>query len=419
MVDKLFSIPFILTIIALTLLEKKRLGSILTPFTVSAWPFIGIVITNNFFLGQLQFLPITTRSQLFILINLIIIWIAGYILSFRYANEINQERRKISAVFDQWAEYQILFLIFSWIAILVTFFKVYGLMQSHSGFDFFTEQEFEDTMVKGIAAHFTHIGEICFVFLMVTLKKVKHKIYSIITLIGLFLAVAIVQVKYHLIWIILITFFYSNLNKDIKSQVKNIAKIGIVVLLTMNMFWIFLLIIWGSIGTSGGWDFLVKHSFDYFVSGPIVLEHWLNLGNTRPDWTMLTVPLNLFYVLTGNPLRINATPLVSGAFFEVAPGVISNVGTSFGVYYMIGGFFFTIFMTTLVSIISYHFYYKSLNTKSTVIIFINLLLLTINTLCFFGQYFTTLSPYENIALFVILIMILKLISQIRTLLKLS
>jgi len=415
--ERLFSIAFILTLIALTRLEKLRFGSILTPFTVTAWPFIGIMILNNFFLDKLGFSLITMKSQAFILFNLMLIWFVGYIMSYVFNFSIRTTQGNLDEVFSPFAKYQGLLILLSWIAIIITVHKVFTLVQANGSVDYIAEKEFEDSMVKGVAAHFIHVGTICFILLVFTINKVSNKFLSVFTLIGLFIALILIQVKYHLIWVILISFFYFNHSKNIKSQLISILKIGVVILLTMNLFWVLLLTIWGSIGTSTGWDFLVKHSFDYFVSGPIVLDIWLNLGNSRPDWTLLTVPLNLIYLVLGNPLRIDPTPLVSGAFFEVAPGVISNVGTSFGVYYIIGGFPLTIFMTILVSIFSYYFYYKNLLHANIYNIFLNYLFLTLGVLSFFGQYFTALTFYETIILYLFLIIIFKIIGSVQLLVK--
>jgi hypothetical protein len=107
----------------------------------------------------------------------------------------------------------------------------------------------------------------------------------------------------------------------------------------------------------------------------------------------------------GIPIRVDFIPLISHGFLETAPGITSNVGTSMGLYYMIGGYPFTLFMTTLMSVLSYLFYFKAIRVKSPIWIFLNFIFLTMMMMSFYGQYFTTITPFEMTIIFMLFIYI--------------
>jgi hypothetical protein len=171
----------------------------------------------------------------------------------------------------------------------------------------------------------------------------------------------------------------------------------------MNIFWISLTFAWGtfSLQNEGVRDYLINNSINYFVSGPILVDRWLDWPGIKPDWILLTVFYNMANILLGNPARVDFIPLISHGFLETAPGIVSNVGTSFGLYYMIGGIPFTIFMTSLIAIVSYWLYFKSYRKPTPLVIFTNLLFLTVGMMSFYGQYFTTISLYEMILIFIL------------------
>jgi len=127
---------------------------------------------------------------------------------------------------------------------------------------------------------------------------------------------------------------------------------------------------------------------------------------------MFIVFKNIFNVIFGDPKRIELIPYVTHGFIETAPGITSNIGTSFGVYYLIGGYPFTLFMTALLSIFTYIFYYKSFRSTKPFWIYLNLIFLTSGMLSFFGQYFTTFAIYEMTAIFFIFIFIFRVLNHI-------
>jgi hypothetical protein len=79
---------------------------------------------------------------------------------------------------------------------------------------------------------------------------------------------------------------------------------------------------------------------------------------------------------------------------------------------MIGGLPFTLFMTTFIALLSYIFYFQSFRKHDPILIYLNLMFLTLGMLSFFGQYFTTFALYEMTGIFIVFILILKVLKTV-------
>jgi hypothetical protein len=416
--DQLYSICMVGFILILTSIEKKRLNSIITPFILAAWPFLFTSLLNNFVLIHFGYSPITARAQVFIMINLFIIWLVGYTMYF-FICPIHRDHDidRYKPIFKDIANYQYFIIFISWITILLNINRVYDLLLAHGGIMFMGDQRFEDKMSGGgnIVGHFVEVGKICYLLLIFTLSYAKNKYLYYVTIIALLFSTAFIMVKYHVMWLILFAFLFYVINKPIKKQLKTVVGIIVVLFLVMNLFWISMTLFWGTFSFTNTevWNFFIRQFLGYFVAGPIILDNWLVLGDIKPDWALFIVLINVNNVLMGNPVRINAVPYVSHGFTMIAPYNYANVGTSFGVYYLIGGYIFSFFIVTLVSMGTYYIFFKSINTKSKVLIFLNLLVLTLSTFNFFVQYFTLLTTYEVTLLFVLFIVFFKVLDIAR------
>lgn len=392
-------------------IEVKRLKNMITPFVFATIPFILIFILNNFVLIYFRFPPISLKSQLFISFCLLVIFLVGYLVSKFYKRITPESKQVFQGFADEFNKFVPFIIGLSWFVIVMVIHRSMSLMTAHGGFSYFGNQEYEDQMIVGFVAHLVQLGKVCFLLLIFTFRKSRFKIISLITLIFLGIAIASVQVKYHIIFIILMAFLFYTFNKSVKKQIRILVISGLLIFILFNAFWIMLTLAWGTFGfsRSGVWEFLLKQTLNYFVTGPIVLNTWLTHPAVKPDWTLLIVFLNFFYVIIGNPLRLSAVPLVNLNFQQTAPGLYSNVGTAFGVYYLIGGFSFTIFMVILSALLSYIFYFSMIKKYNPYFLFLTLLFLTFNLLSFFVQYFTLLSTYEITVLFFGFILFFRLI----------
>ena len=413
-VIQLASIVFLLTVLSLTLFDKSRLNTILTPFTITAWPFVIIIILVNFILIHFQFPAVTLRVQIFILVNVLILWVIGFI-SYYFTEYQKPEKPKIiySDVFREFARFDLFLIILANTLVVIILFHTYSILQKHGGWAFIGDERFERMLIVGPVAHLVILAKVTFLLLFFIYKNSRYKIFIIITLTGLFFSIASIQVKYHLFWMFIIGFLYNTLSKSPQKQLKSVLNIALILFLLMNMFWIILTLAWGTfdVANMGIWEFLAKQFLNYFVAGTIVLDQWLNWGNIRPDWTLFIVFMNFYYVIMGNPFRINFVPYVSNGFLETAPGIYGNVGTSYGVYYLIGGYPLTLVMTIAIGLITYLIFYKSRTTGGPILLYFNMLSLTLALLTFFGQYFTLLPFYEMTAFFLIIIVIFKVINK--------
>lgn len=409
------SIVFFFAVLSLTVIDRKRLNSIITPFSITAWPFAIIILLVNFVLIYFDFPSISLRSQLFILLNIVLLWLTGFLISFFYnINHSDKNRTIYSNVFKEFARFDLFLILISLIISIIALNHAYTILQKYGGLSFLGDQRFEEMIGVGPVAHLIQVGKVCFLLLLFIFRNSKHKILIIIALIGLFFAIASIQVKYHLIWLFIFGFVFQNLDKPPKWQLKNIILIALILFLIMNMFWISLTLAWGTFDIQDRliWEFLIKQFLNYFVTGPICLDKWLDWNSIKPDWTLLLVFINFYYVIIGNPIRINAVPYVSNGFLETAPGLYGNVGTSYGVYYMIGGVPLTVLMTILVGVISYVVFFQSRKRNSPLLLYFNMLFLTLAMLTFFVQYFTLLSLYEMTAIFIFFIIVFQLINTV-------
>jgi hypothetical protein len=147
--NQLTSIAFLLTILLLTVHEKNRLNTLVTPFTVTAWPFVVIAILVNYFLIYLGYKPVTMRVQLFILLNLIILWVVGYLIDiFIIPKGSIISIKKNDEVFKELHRYEWLIIVLSWFAIAIIIRRVFSLFNKYGGFVFIGDSRFENMMVQ-------------------------------------------------------------------------------------------------------------------------------------------------------------------------------------------------------------------------------------------------------------------------------
>lgn len=418
MIDKLTSLMFFGVVLILTLIEFRRVNNWITPFTLTAWPFAIISITVNLLLVKMGFYSVTLLVHLFVLANLIIIWLIGFLISYIYHDD-RSSRQNYDQIFQSYVSFEPFIIVLSWIVIAVVYNRVRGLLNQFGGWSFFGDFRFEEMMGQGLTAHLIGVGQICFIFLIFLYRSSRYKFINGLTLVGLILAIASIQVKYHLIWIIIIAFLYRNINEDPKKQLWSVFKVLLGLLLTMNLFWLVLTLAWGtfSVTNEGIYEFLLKQSLNYTMSSMIVLDSWMTTPDIMPGWTLLITFINIKNFLTGNPNMINPAVYVGGGFFETAPQISSNVGSAFGVYYLIGGVLFCFFMTVLFAIVSYFLYYRAFSTKNPVLVYFNLLFCMLGMLTFFVQYFTLLTLYEMTLVFLLFIGIFRFGNYVKSILS--
>jgi len=149
-------------------------------------------------------------------------------------------------IFLPYVRYQYFFMIVSVISIFIIIYRVASLMQEHGGWWFYGDEKFEEAMIVGPVAHLVQFAKVCFLFLFFIYFHSSKKILIALILIGLLIAIAFIQVKYHLVWLILIGFLFVSLPKPPGHQLKSIFKISVLILIIMNLFWISMTFAWGT-----------------------------------------------------------------------------------------------------------------------------------------------------------------------------
>lgn len=328
-------------------------------------------------------------------------------MSYSRIEKMGGNRRDCFELYSKFEGYKYILVTMAVIIAMLTFWKVTKLVNANGSWLYIGTEEFEKEMIIGPFAHMLIFAKALFIFLYLISAKSKHKIITYSALVLLGASIFSMMVKYHLLWLIMIVFFINNLVKPKKIQIRRLVRISFVLSLLLVFYFIFLSFFWQTFSFTNDklWIFFYKTFINYFLTGPIVLNQWLDVPGIKPDWTLFTVILNYIKVIMGNPMRIDAIPLMTNGFVSVIPGISLNIGTSFGVYYLIGGLPFTLFITVVVSIISYFVYIRGLQLNGMLFLFFTWFFLTLNTLNFFGQYFTLLSFFEFPIYFIVLILI--------------
>ncbi|MEL6820377.1 MAG: O-antigen polymerase [Calditrichota bacterium] len=399
------------SVLMLTIAESRRLGSLLTPFTTIAWPLAAISLIVNAVAVHMDFFPVTPRVNYFILLNLFLIWMVGYVMTPRQGEPF--QRPDYQSIFSEFRRFKPILIALSWVVIAIVFQRVLSLLAAKDWW-FIASEEFEELIVLGLAAHMVQLAKVLVILLITILWNQKKSWLDKITITCLILCIIAIKVKYHLIWTVLIIFFIKNLMLERNLQLRKMLVIvsSVICIFIANYLFMFFAFTEFSFGNQGMWRFIIGWLFNYLLSGPILLDKWMELSFTEEWWVPFIVFLNIKNVITGNPERLSGVTNVNPGFDYVSPEYISNVGTSFGAYYLIGGFFFTLLSSVLIAIAAYYFYYKIRQKPGPIVIFIASVFLTMTTLSFFGQYFTLLSVYEMTAFYIILVSLFKSINYL-------
>ena len=414
--EQLSSLVFFLCIAGLTVIENRKWNNLYTPFTLTAWPFVVITLLVNFLLYQIGFSMITARANYFVLLNLVFIWIFSYLVS--HFNSTERIKNNLADAFSPYIRYKYIFIILSWVIIIFSFIRLLKFVGLHGGWWYIGTDEFGEKYFRGPVGHAIIYGKVCFLILycISLLNRRRDNFLIYFTLFFLSLTIISIQNKYHLMIIVLMIFFISNLTKTTKQQIKSIVNVTLLLFMLFIVYFIIVALGWktATFIQTGIWEHIFKMFLNYLVSGPIILDKWMDFADTKPEWTMFVPIINLFRYVSGNKNLINVIPYVSKGFYQVLKGFHSNVGTGFGVYYLIGGLGFTLMMTLFTSAISYTLYIKCKNFNNPILIFFNTMFLSFGVLSFFVQYYTILSIYEYSLMFFFTILILRVINKLFT-----
>lgn len=394
----------ILTLFCLTisLWERKRTGTTITPFSMTAWPYTFVVILINFGGIHFGFFPVHLKSILFVMGCLIFFLAGGMIIQQLLPTAtintklIRAENNELDNFFNY---YRPLFVVLAIISIGAGFINLYVSIQSVGGWMYIASTEFEDAFGKGILAHIMTINRAAFLFLFADYLHKKRN-STLILLALIFITVLVLQIKNHIITLLLGGLFFAYQFKLIKFNFKKIIGYGILIYVMFNISYI---IGFSTIEMSHAYSskvqlYLLNHFFTYLFGGPIGFSEILK-DPVYPLYSykeIFAIILNIQNTLAGNKNVINVIfynwiPVSSiYKFFHS-----SNVFTMFGMLYMYIGLYGTYLYLFLLGIIAYLLRWLSLrNNYDTGWKLIYAFLLSYLTLSFFGLYFNMLMIYE-------------------------
>ncbi len=373
--------------------EVRRVGRLITPFTLMVVPFQVILLLMNFVLIYHGYPAITEKVMVFLLAQFIVFWLLGRMvfeiagkprfLDFNYANLENQLAR-----------FTPVFLGLALISALIIIMKALLLLRSHGGITYYAHPHYEKFMNRGFSAHLIQLAKVNLFLLIITYRPFKKKwIIWIVTAVVL-VALALVQVKYHILHLLLMGLLYFSLNRSIKNQFKILATAAVLLFVIFN---IFLFLVAQAAGITDNRiliQAIQRYSVNYLASGTISLDIWMAHSNVMPEWAPIVTFKNIFNAILGNPYRYNIVRVVSLDFMDVGPGLITNVGTAFGPFFLIGGWRLAWAYTIFSAFLFYGVYFTAGSRKHILLVFLNLLFLVFSTFTFFVQYILLLSTLE-------------------------
>ena len=154
--------------LSISLWERKKTGTIITPFSMMAWPYTFIVILINFGGVHFGFFPVHLKSILFV-IGCFIFFLAGGLIikqllptSTTDTKSIQMEDSELDHLFNF---YRPLFVVLAIVAICAGFINLHLSLQEVGGWIYIASTDFEDAYGKGILAHIMTINRAAFLFL--------------------------------------------------------------------------------------------------------------------------------------------------------------------------------------------------------------------------------------------------------------
>ncbi len=376
--------------------EVKRFKMIITPAVFFAAPFLFIVLLTNFLLVYYQYPPISLRVMWFLAIQALIIWLLGRALERYFSRETGNLKALVDRLSEFYARYALFFVGLGLLAALFIIGKAFYLFMSHGSWHYFGHSDYEKIMSQGIIAHLIHLDKISCFFLVLIYRKSKFTfrlLYWLVFLLSFF-ALALVQIKHHILHLILLMFLLMIITRNGKEQLKSLATGLILIVAVFSSFWVVLAYLSHIEQTSKIMNILAKYFINYLFSGTMNLDLWMQHSYVLPEWSPLVTFRNLFNVLMGNPRIYSNVYYLSMDFSYIAPATISNVATAYGPFFLIGGWPFAVFYSIFIGTLSYLFFYLSLVKSNVFILFMNLILLVYLLFSFFGAYVLFISFYE-------------------------
>ena len=376
--------------------EHKKEGSLFSPFNFLVWPYIIVVTIVNLFARYFGYFSISNESILFVIGCMVSFFWGGRIVAF-FKQDKNQcfENETDFHFFDFYRPVFVFAGIVSIAASLIGFVSAINQV----GWFFIGSSEFEDLYGKGLLAHISVLNRPAFIFLFADYFRTRKK--YLIPILGLmFLSILVLQIKNHIITILLAAFLFSIQLNLIKINFKKLFGYSLSIYLIFNISYV---IGFSRIGFANAYSlkvqlYLFNLFFAYVFGGPIAFsEIFSNPAYPLETYKeMFAVITNLLNTFQGNDSVVNViihkwVPISNlYRYFHT-----SNVFGLFGMVYIYIGAHGTLIYMFLLGIIHYSIFYLSCKTNAFVgWRLVNSFLLSFLTISFFGLFYNILLVYE-------------------------
>ncbi len=342
-------------------LEYKRHATYLTPFNIMIYPYVITVMMINLFGRHFGFYSVNIESVLFVIACLIFFKAGGWIVESKFNAFPEQESlldsKKHDDIGNLFDRYKIIFIVCAVVSIIASIIHLQNALVEVGGWIRIASKDFEDAYGKGFLSHLNQLNRPAFTFLSAYYFYSKKK-YIILLLVLMFLSVLLLQIKTHIITILLSGIIFSYFLGLIKISFKKIIVYAAVIFALFNLSYV---IGYSRIGIANAYSskvqfYLVNQFFTYLFGGVIGLSEVVADGSYPifSSTEVFAIPINFYNVIHGSPQLIdvivhNWIPVSTNyRFFHY-----TNVFTFFGMLYMYLGRYGTYLYMFFTGIISY------------------------------------------------------------------
>lgn len=388
---------FLLEVVFLAYSEKKRWNSLVTPLNMMMLPNAAAVIIAIVYSYSNRYVPNFYLPSL-------IVWIWGlfvFSLPSFYFSSLTQNDGFNIVIGPKDDHYKLLNIIAT-ICILISFVKLRSLS---GNLDKFGTDEFTDEyQTKGIFAHLSVV--LCAIFAYSIYKFDKQHIYSLFIILGSLIGMFAVGTKSWIIAPLLIGYYCRLLTGKTELNVKTIVLPIIIIFGIFFLSYFFIMVMASTSEMSFEFMlFIFEHFIDYFSGANLAFSLDFQKGIVEPEMgDALIAPLiNIINVFTNEPFINPINPV----YWDLGDLGENNVRTVFGTFLCYShSYFIFIVISLLYSIITYTIYVKSRNSRSLFMLMANCTCLAFLTFSFFDFTWVNLTPYEILAIFIILSILL-------------
>lgn len=405
----LFIFVFIIEYFVLHMIRKKAASAFLYVMGM----YVAIVLINNLFAVKYGFFLIKNET-IFVLIGGVSLFFVGIVIE----NFFNQAKynRKIGNIQNSVLNGEIQFnkeillndnqwkfvLIYCSVVVIISLGRI-ALDYTRYGLTYLTDDDLTNIKSTGLVAHLLiSVYVLAPVLLhqrLVTGKK-KYSIVYVLILLTAFLSF----VKYHVISILLFSYFYITVKNPKYRKRAFIILLAFIVVAFFSNYILGFMVRSIYIGNEAGTiPYLIKHLWTYISGGTINFN--LIINNLQVDYDgsdfliSFLYPIgNMFYhrfigLDIANPCSI---PYIETMYPKVANDKWSNVLCSMGYIYGNGNLFWFSIIMILWGFITSYMYKLMKTTNKTNVLLCCCCYFSYNVLSFFGHYWgATVAPVEG------------------------